>query len=432
MSVELKPGYKLTEVGVIPEDWKVHHLGGLLTGAPNYGINAPAISYDSRYPTYLRITDISEYGQFIDESKASVNHPLSGSYMLSEGDLVLARTGASVGKSYLYDHLDGELVFAGFLIRARPNPMKLEPKFLKYYTHSQPYWNWVKVNSMRSGQPGINGREFASLPLPLPPTKAEQEAIAEALSDADALIESLEQLISKKRHLKQGAMQELLTGKKRLPGFLVKSGNKQTEIGLIPEDWRITQLNEVASKITVGFVGSMAHLFRNEGIPLLRGQNVLPHKIDFSDTKYISIDTHKLWKKSSLRSGDVVMVRVGYPGTSSVIPNDFGEANAASLVIVSPSAEKLDSNFLCYMVNSEFGRCQIDSYLVGGAQQVLNTTTAAIFKLPLPTKAEQTAIAAILSDMDTEIAALETKLAKTRSLKQGMMHELLTGKTRLL
>ncbi|MDP2858800.1 MAG: restriction endonuclease subunit S [Bacillota bacterium] len=213
---EVKPGCKQIDVGVIPEDWEVDRLGGLLASAPTYGINAPAIPYDSRYPTYLRITDISEDGRFIDESKASVKHPFATSYMLSEGDLVFARTGASVGKSYQYDGRDGELAFAGFLIQVRPDAKKLMPAYLKYFAQSSLYWNWVRVNSMRSGQPGINGREYASLPIPFPPTKAEQEAITTILSDMDTEIAALEAKMAKARQVKQGMMQELLTGKTRL------------------------------------------------------------------------------------------------------------------------------------------------------------------------------------------------------------------------
>jgi type I restriction enzyme S subunit len=212
----VKTDYKQTEVGLIPEDWEIANLGSLLAGAPSYGINAPAISYDSRHPTYLRITDISEDGRFIDSSKVSVKHPLASAYMLNEGDLVLARTGASVGKSYLYNRHDGELIFAGFLICVRPDTNKLEPTYLKYFVISNSYWNWVRVNSMRSGQPGINGQEYGSLPIPLPPTKTEQEAIAAFLSDMDAEIASLEAKLTKARQIKQGMMQELLTGRIRL------------------------------------------------------------------------------------------------------------------------------------------------------------------------------------------------------------------------
>ena len=100
-AVTVPKGYKQTEVGVIPEDWEVIPLENRLANTPSYGINAPAIPYDSQYPTYLRITDISDDGRYVDESKASVQHSLASNYRLFEGDLVFARTGASVGKSYL-------------------------------------------------------------------------------------------------------------------------------------------------------------------------------------------------------------------------------------------------------------------------------------------------------------------------------------------
>ena len=188
---------------MIPADWEIIPLGQLLRRPPSYGINAPAVSFDFRLPMYLRITDITEDGKFSEETQASVDHPAAGLYGLESGDIVFARTGASVGKSYLYNSKDGRLIYAGFLIRLSPDPKRLVPTFLSFYAQSRSYWNWVKVNSMRSGQPGINGREYATLPIPLPPTLFEQEAITKALSDADALIESLEQLLTKSARSKK-------------------------------------------------------------------------------------------------------------------------------------------------------------------------------------------------------------------------------------
>lgn len=209
-------GYKQTDVGFIPEDWAVVLLGQRLRRAPSYGINAPAIAFDSRFPTYLRITDITEDGGFAEATKVSVDDPASGAYSLEPGDIVFARTGASVGKSYLYRTDDGRLVFAGFLIRVSPEAERLVPAFLFYFAHSRPYWNWVRANSMRSGQPGLNGREYSTLPVPLPPTKGEQEAIVASLSDMDAEIAALEARLAKARQIKQGIMQELLPGRIRL------------------------------------------------------------------------------------------------------------------------------------------------------------------------------------------------------------------------
>ena len=128
---------------------------------------------------------------------------------------MFARTGASTGKTYLYNRKDGEMVFAGFLIRTKVNSKKLNPAYLFYHTRTAAYWNWVVLMSTRSGQPGINGTEYAQMPLLLPPIE-EQNAIAEILTDMDNEIAALEQKRAKYQLLKQGMMQELLTGKKRL------------------------------------------------------------------------------------------------------------------------------------------------------------------------------------------------------------------------
>ncbi len=212
---EKKRGYKQTEVGVIPEDWDTCVLKNCLSAPIDYGINAPAVPFSEKLPKYIRITDIDEDGHYLSENPVSVKHKDAERFTLQDGDIVFARTGASVGKSYQYKYYDGKLVFAGFLIRVASNPTKLLPSFLSQYVKTAAYWNWVKLMSMRSGQPGINGNEYGQLPVPLAPLP-EQHAIATVLSDMDAEIEALEKRLEKTRMLKQGMMQELLTGKTRL------------------------------------------------------------------------------------------------------------------------------------------------------------------------------------------------------------------------
>lgn len=198
------------------EGWVELSLGECLIRNPEYGINAPATAYLDTLPTYLRITDISENGKFLSENKVSVNHPLSEHFYLKKGDLVFARTGASVGKTYLYDENDGKLVFAGFLIRVAVNPEKLNPILLKNLTETKKYWDWVKLMSMRSGQPGINGNEYKQFPFYLPSTMEEQNRIATILDDMDTEIVSLGNKLDKAKQIKQGMMQQLLTGRIRL------------------------------------------------------------------------------------------------------------------------------------------------------------------------------------------------------------------------
>jgi type I restriction enzyme S subunit len=190
--------------------------------------------------------------------------------------------------------------------------------------------------------------------------------------------------------------------------------------------WETAAVKDLAKYITVGFVGSMSPLFVDSGVPLLRGQNILPCSLDMTNLKYISKETHRNWKKSALQAGDVVMVRVGYPGTACVIPEGLGDINAASLVIVRPNPDLLDSHFLCYVLNSPWGKAQIKNRLVGAAQQVLNTRTAAELEIPAPPLLTQRKIAAILSLVYNSIEKSDEVITQTQRLKKGLMQQLFT------
>lgn len=150
--------------------------------------------------------------------------------------------------------------------------------------------------------------------------------------------------------------------------------------------WPVRTIGTVSEYVTVGFVGPQAKLFAESGIPLLRGQNVRPYSLDMSNLKYIPPGIHAQWRKSSLMPGDVVIVRVGYPGTACVIPEGLGELNAASLVIVRPDKNALDPHYLTYVLNSDFGKAKIAGLLVGSAQQVLNTGTVSAMEIPCPSR----------------------------------------------
>ena len=400
-------GYKRTEVGVIPDDWRVSSLGSLLPDPPGYGISAPAIPFDGSRPTYIRITDIGNDGRFRPSPRVSVNGGGDPQLLLRSGDLVFARTGASVGKSYLYDPKDGSLVFAGFLIRVTPDAGRLLPAYLAYYVQTDHYWEWVANNSARSGQPGINSREYGSLLLPLPPLP-EQRAIAAVLSDVDELIGSLEALIAKKRAIKRAAMQELLTRRTRLPGF--------------GGEWETAELGE--------FV------------------RICPRKISPAD---VSDDTPCV-ELEHIGQAEGRLTSLGAAGRTSSIkyrfkPRDilFGRLRpylrkwwhadrsgvcSTEIWPLTVERERAASGFVYALVQTDrFLEAAKTSYGTHMPRADWNVVSGIEF--PLPPLPEQRAIATVLSDMDAEIAALDHRLEKTRAIKQGMMQQLLTGSIRL-
>jgi len=263
--------------------------------------------------------------------------------------------------------------------------------------------------------PIVNKTQFGKSLLPLPPTIDEQEAIAGALSDADALIESLEQLIAKKRHLKQGAVQELLTGKMRLPG--------------LRGEWEIKSLRAVCRAINDGTHFTPEYV--ETGIPFFSVENVTAD--DFTNTKFISYKEHdRLIRRCRPEKGDILLTRIGALGETKLIDWDVEASIYVSLALLKLHQD-VDSRYVyCYTKSRKFVRDIEGRSLMNASPKKINMGDIGGVPILMPPLAEQIAIASVLSDMDAEIAALEAKLAKARQIKQGMMHNLLTGKIRLI
>jgi len=187
--------------------------------------------------------------------------------------------------------------------------------------------------------------------------------------------------------------------------------------------WPLQRIGDISRYVTVGYVGTQSNLFVDSGIPLLRGQNVRPYVLDLTNLKYISSEIHAKWRKSALKPGDVVIVRVGYPGTACVIPEGIGELNAASLVIVRPDPDLANSQYLAYVLNSGFGKERIASLLVGSAQQVLNTGTVAAMEIPCPSLPVQIKIAILLSFYDDLIANNNRRIKLLEEIAQRLYRE---------
>jgi type I restriction enzyme, S subunit len=188
-------------------------------------------------------------------------------------------------------------------------------------------------------------------------------------------------------------------------------------------NWPWVRVREVSEKVTVGFVGSMSKYFVDDGVPLLRGQNIQPFSLNLTNLKFIPKEIHEKWRKSSLEAGDVVIVRVGYPGTAAVIPTGLGPLNAASLVIIRTDKSKLDPSFLANVLNSPWGKATVQGRLVGAAQQVFNTNTAADLEIPYPPLPTQRRIASILSAYDDLIENNTRRIAILEEMARRLYDE---------
>ncbi len=289
-----------------------------------------------------------------------------------------------------------------------------------------------KSHGFKSSFVHIKKSDLESTQLAVPPLP-EQRSIAQALSDIDALIAALDQLITKKRHLKTTTMQQLLTGKTRLPGFGAGQGYQQTEVGVIPEDWEAKLLPEIAW-FQEG-PGLRNWQFTRQGMKVINVTNLENGILNLDRTdRHITIEEFlKTYNHFAIDSGDIVMASSGnsYCKTAVVKDCDLPLVMNTSVIRFKP-INGYNYTFLFLYLKSDLFKNQIDLMITGGAQPNFGPYHLRKVFLPVPSSDEQRAIATVLSDMDTEIAALETRRAKTQSLKQGMMQALLTGRTRLV
>lgn len=413
-------GYKATPLGIIPQEWEVRRLGDLCCNQGDYGINAPAVAYSNDLPTYLRITDISDDGKFIIDNKASVNSPNSKNYHLEEGDIVFARTGATVGKTYLYDPADGDLVFAGFLIRFSPNERKIIPYYLKTYTDTAAYWYWVKIISQRSGQPGINAAEYSSLQLPVPPL-SEQKKIAEVLGLWDKAIEKQSQLIEQLTLRKRGLMQQLLTAKRRLPGF--------------SNPWKKVRLGDIGDTYN-GLSGKNKDDFEYGNAQFIPYINVFSNeRIDTNNLGCVQIEPNE--QQNTVKYGDIFFT------VSSETPDEVGMASVLLEYLDNTYLNSfcfgyrlndfstLNPFFAAYLFRTEHFRSYMSVLAQGSTRFNISKKEVMKLKIDLPTIEEQTAIAQVLTAADREIELTQQKLELLRQQKRGLMQQLLTGKKRI-
>ena len=386
--MEVRPGYKQTEVGVIPDAWEVStvgnefeiKLGKMLDAERNVGVPKPYLGNKAVQWDQIDISDLPT----VPMSRADI-----AKYRLSKGDLLVCE-GGEVGRAAIWDASISECYYQKALHRLRPLKgfnSKVMVALLRQWSDRGVLKNYVTQTSIAH----LPREKFMSMPMPVPPAP-EQRAIAAALSDVDALLGGLERLIAKKRDLKQAAMQQLLTGQTRLPGF---SGA-----------WEVKRLGDA--------------------LAICHGKS--QRDVEVTDGAYPILATGGQIGTARRPLYDKPSVLIGRKGT--INQPQYMDTPFWTVDTLFYSAIKGDNSakFLYYRF------CLIDWMQYNEASGVpsLNARTIESIEIDCPEPIEQSAIAAVLSDMDAELSALLARRDKTRALKQAMMQELLTGRTRLV
>lgn len=394
-------GYKQTEIGLIPEDWevkKVEEIASITTG----GRDTQDRVEHGTYPFYVRSNTVESINSYSFDGEA----------VLTSGD------GVGVGK--IFHYVNGKFDFHQRVYCIYNFIETVSGEYFNYFFATHFY---ARVMSMtaKSSVDSVRREMISEMAIPLPPTLEEQQAIAIVLRDTDALIDSLSALLAKKQALKTAAMQQLLTppaqGGKRLPGF--------------DGEWKELSLSALTNQIIDGTHYTPTYV--QNGVPFLRVTDIQRKEISKRNLKRIPKAEHDLLiKRCFPQRGDILLSKNGSVGIPKVIDWDWEFSIFVSLALIKLKRDKVDEYFIYHIFNSRVIEKQIKERSKQGTVTNLHLEEIREFDIPLPpTLEEQEAIAKVLSDMDEEIAALETKKQKYQQVKQGLMQELLTGKTRL-
>lgn len=336
------------------------------------------------------------------------------------GDFVMSTMG-TIGKCAIVPKGINKGIMDSHLVRLRFDTKKILPEYLLHlfsddFTYLKQQTSRLSVGGIMDG---LSVGIVSSLEVSFPESKEEQLKIVNILSETDELIETLEREILKKRNIKIGTIQNLLSGKHRLSGF--------------DKRWNQDLLKDVTVKIGVGLATSVTKYYRSNGTVIFRNLNIKENYLDDSDILFLDEDFAAANPGKIIHTGDVITVHTGYVGTSCVVPPKYDGALTFTTLITTTKKDLLLPEYLSYHLNSIFGKNEIENLQAGCGRNNLNVGDFKQYKISYPSDLdEQKQIVEILSSIDAELRCLEDKLRKTQQVKQGMMNDLLTGKIRLV
>jgi len=442
--MEVMPGYLQTDVGVTPEDWDIVHLGDIIDYVKGYAFQP--VDYRPYGVRIIRVSDTT-FDSVRNDNEIFIDSDKAKSYVrwaLKKNDLLLSTVGS---KPPMYDSMVGRVVIIdsrtegallnqnAVLLRSKDKKSITQTLLLNHFKTKR-YSQFIEtIFRGNANQASITLKDLFKFELAIPKRTEEISAIATTLSDADAHISSLDKIIAKKRDIKQAAMQDLLMGKRRQPGFDGEKDYKQIDGRIIPEDWEVKPIGDLC---IFQNGASLERLFNNTG-----GYKVISIGNYSADGKYIDNNTFIDFayrddiKKFVLHKNDLTILLNDKTSQGTILGrvllfscNEQFVFNQRTMRLT--PKEGIESSFLYQAINGDYLHRIIVSLAKPGTQIYLNTSDVTNLKVPYPPDdQEQRAIATVLSDMDAELTALEQQRDKTKAIKQGMMQELLTGRIRL-
>ena len=397
-------------------DWEQRKLGECMDSF-EYGLNAAAKEYDGMHK-YIRITDIDdETHNFIQSNLTSPDIDFNSDvsdYKLNINDIVFARTGASVGKTYLYNPNDGDLYYAGFLIRGKVNEA-CDAGFIYQNTLTKDYDSFIRITSQRSGQPGVNSKEYATFRLNIP-CKDEQEKISNFLNSLDKLFTLHQRKLDNLKLRKKALLQKLFP----------KNGERYPELRFpgFTDAWEQRKLGDLLILLKDGSHGT--HKNTDAGVYLLSAKNIKNGRINIMpDDRIISWDDYNVIHKNyELQIGDILLTIVGSIGETAIFNLKTKVTFQRSVAFLRPNSN-LNNGFLYTLINTDRFQNQLQTKQVVSAQPGIYLGDLATIDITYPKNIlEQEKIYNIFREIENSITLHQRKLDHLQLQKKALLQQM--------
>ena len=394
-----------------------------IDGRGTYGIAASAVDYDPQKPTYLRITDINDDGTINFEGLKSVDDENSFKYVLKENDIVFARTGASTGRSYFYQKEDGVFVYAGFLIKFSLDPQKVNPRYLKYYTHSKIYYDWVHSFDSGATRGNINAKTFGEMLINLPERKI-QDKIVSVMKDLDDKI-----AVNRRICANLEAQAQALFKHWFIDFAPFKDGKfVESELGMIPEGWRVGKVQDLASKMASGGTPTSTNRDYYGGDVLWFSTKELTDSFLLDSEKHIT-QTGLENSSAKLFPEDTVLMAIYAAPTVGRLGILTQEASFNQAAVGIVAKEEIGYEYIYLLLLSE--RKNLNNLACGAAQQNLNVGIVKNYKCVIPTKQVLSIFRKMITEIFLQCKELQKESSRLGELRDTLLPKLMSGEIKV-
>ena len=407
---------------------RTYTLEELSIGKGSYGIAASAVDYDLQKPTYLRITDINDDGTINFDGLKSVDDENASKFYLKENDIVFARTGASTGRSYFYQKKDGDFVYAGFLIKFSLDPHKVNPRFIKYYTHSKIYYDWVHSFDNGATRGNINAKTFGGMIIDLPERDV-QDTIVNILSSLDDKI-----AVNKKICENLEAQAQALFKHWFIDFAPFKDGKfVESELGLIPVGWRVATLDEMTSKFGTGLNPRQNFKLGEGDNYYVTIKNMGNNRIYLDDKcdRVTDDAIEKINKRSKLQKGDLLFSGIGTIGRVAMITETPTNWNTSESVFNMHPEEGYSTEFLYVLLLSDGFQQYVKIHAQGGVQQGIRMASLKQYQIAIPDFNTLKAFDDIIVPVITLIKEKDKENDYLASLRDTLLPKLMSGQIKV-